>query len=56
MLAEEDYSTPIDYQDLLYVYAVPRDVVSRTNAWLRRSALFSSDGVRIGNLTRLAAQ
>ncbi|MDR3685965.1 MAG: hypothetical protein P4L93_03250 [Coriobacteriia bacterium] len=35
MLAEEDYSTPIDYQDALFVYSVPRDVVARVNRWLR---------------------
>ena len=35
MLAEEDYSTPIDYQDALFIYSVPRDVVARVNGWLR---------------------
>lgn len=34
MLAEEDYSSPLDYEDALYVYAVPRDAVARVNQWL----------------------
>ena len=44
MLAEDDYSTPIDYQDALYIYSIPRDAVGRVNTWLRdqRSALASA--------------
>jgi hypothetical protein len=37
MLAEEDYSAPIDYQNSLFVYQVPRDAVARLNGWLQES-------------------
>jgi hypothetical protein len=59
MLAEEDYATPIDYQDVLYVYSVPREAVGRLNAWLRekRSLLAAPTGERsseaLGRVTKL---
>jgi hypothetical protein len=35
ILAEEEYQTPIDYQDMLHVYGVSKEASARTNAWLR---------------------
>ena len=36
MLAEEDYATPIDYRDLLYVYPTVRHCLDHTDEWLHR--------------------
>jgi hypothetical protein len=35
ILAEEEYPTPIDYQDMLHIYSQPKDASARVNAWLR---------------------
>lgn len=37
MLAERGYESPLDYQDLLYVYNTARDCRGRANHWLQRA-------------------
>ena len=37
MLAEDDYSAPIDYQNVLFVYQVSREAIARLNGWLSES-------------------
>jgi hypothetical protein len=39
MLAEEDYSPPLDYQDILRVYTSARECVAIVDAWLRGMGL-----------------
>jgi hypothetical protein len=34
MLAEEDYASPIDYRDLLYVYKRRAAAIAQVDGWL----------------------
>jgi hypothetical protein len=55
MLAEEDYSAPLDYEDLLRVYRSARECEAVVDSWLREVNLEPRGGSRTPRV-RLAAE
>ena len=60
MLAEDDYATPIDYRDLLYVYPTAKECLRRADEWLTSHLAASHERARsrgVGQAAlRLAAE
>lgn len=46
MLAQEEYLTPIDYRDLLFVYRSAQLASSKTDAWLQEQLMASYDRIQ----------
>lgn len=50
MLAQEEYLSPVDYRDLLYIYGTARYCVSHTDGWLTRVLEPAYQEIRAGKV------
>jgi hypothetical protein len=59
MLAEANYTTPIDYRDLLYVYSTSRDCLNHADNWMQIQLASTYERLKSGTgqaAVRLAAE